>query len=598
MLDPRKLWDNIRTLTHTKEPRQTSIELEGTSDAKEAFAAHFSTIAEKTHQKIPKTNSDPTQFMQTQEIVEFDFSLISQDEAYNIMKGLKPKRSSGMDGISSKLVKLLAAELSKPMQDIINKIISSKSFPTAWKKAKVVPLYKNKGNTNNIDNYRPISLLPSLSKIAEKVMTKQMYNYLELMKLLPETQFGFRQGRSTEQAISHLVYEIEKAKKSSTKIAVILLDFSKAFDVISHKILKEKLAKLGFSRNAVELITSYLSERTMRVCINGEFSKEKPLGGAGAPQGSVCGPLLYLIYTTDIPRAISDTCQKVSIFADDTALIIHNPTDEKIKTALNNMNDYSAANKLKLNVSKTEIISNAYDRPTIISTAQGDIHINTSLHSVRYLGVKLNISLNWSDHIKQVKSKMMVGLKQLFKLKGKAPAHVLRSMYECLVKSHIQYSICSWGACLGQNNIHQIERMQKMAIRCILNKTGPMHFRNKRKELKILKVSDIYKINAINYLMNIFSTKNCTNPIRSNFKCVETTTRAGMTILPVKMTNTLQSHARLAREYSVHLPLTYTKKTTIKNEMISILQTYESKCETKHCYVCKKRESDLHSTSP
>ena len=87
------------------------------------------------------------------------------------------------------------------------------------------------------------------------------------------------------------------------------------------------------------------------------------------------------------------------------------------------MNDYSAANKLKLNVSKTEIISNAYDRPTIISTAQGDIHINTSSHSVRYLGVKLNISLNWSDHIKQVKSKMMVGLKQLFKLKGKALAH-------------------------------------------------------------------------------------------------------------------------------------------------------------------------------
>ena len=261
------------------------------------------------------------------------------------------------------------------------------------------------------------------------------------------------------------------------------------------------------------------------------------------------------------------------------------------------MYEYSSSNKLKLNVQKTEIISNEEYETPAVTTQQGTVPISNKKHSVRYLGIKLNISLDWTDQVKQVKSKMMGGLMQMYKLKGQAPPHVLRSIYDALVNSHLQYGLAIWKPGINKQSVNQLEKIQKLAIKCITNTKGQMHYTNMRQQLKILTIQDLATISILKFMFNIMQSLDRHNPVAKNFLLVETRTRQRTTILPIAQTHLLQTHSKVARDFSTHLPLQYTKKTILKHIATEMASKYTKKCRKTKCYICSnqtKTKSNQH----
>ena len=415
--NPRKLWENIKTATNTgKDKDKEQIKLENTNHASvpDAFNNYFSSIADRIHDELDKLDGDPNSYLQQTDHTPKMTEPTTKD-INNIFKSLQPKKSTGFDEISSKLVKDLKFELITPIKIILTKMIREKTFPDIWKIAKVIPLFK-KGDKQEVGNYRPISLLPALSKIAEKFIAKQIYDYLETKNLFPQTQFGFRRGKSTAQAITNLVYELEHRNKKQEKYALIMIDFSKAFDLIDHKILTDKLRKLGFQENAILLIKLYLSHRKQFVYCNDKKSSTITLSSTGAPQGSVIGPLLYLIYTIDIKELLKTHFH--IMFADDTGLIIRltkSQNTDYICDTLKMLLKHFTLNKLKMNIGKTVLLGKGIEGNIEISGKNMEIKNNSDRE--KYLGVKINPQLKWTAHFTDVCKKMKFGLHALAKIK-------------------------------------------------------------------------------------------------------------------------------------------------------------------------------------
>ena len=231
-----------------------------------------------------------------------------------IISSFKSKTSSGHDGVSSKLVKDLKYALSFPLSIIINNSLAVGLVPNMAKLAKIIPIYKAK-DKKDISNYRPISLLPVVSNILEKVVHKNLYTFLEKNKDVYASQYGFRKNRSTVNAITELVCHITNAIENKQNTPSVFLDLSKAFDTIDHNILLHKLEFYGVRGLALNWFQSYLTDRKQYVLYNNVQSQTLDIT-CGVPQGSVLGPLLFLIYVNDIANCLAHS--KLISFADDT----------------------------------------------------------------------------------------------------------------------------------------------------------------------------------------------------------------------------------------------------------------------------------------
>ena len=273
-----------------------------------------------------------------------------------------PKNSSGYDNISNKLLKKLLPSLIEPLTIIFNKSLSEGVFPEAMKRADVVPLYKSKLHVETM-NYRPISLLITVSKLLEKIMYKRTYTFLESTGQIFKSQYGFRTAHSCENAISELISGIIKGKQDGMYTLAVFLDLSKAFDSLEHDVLLKKLYKYGIRGIALKWFESYLTDRKMRVKCNvassGKTEYSKYLNITyGTPQGSCLGPLIFLIFTNDLYRNL--VYSSAILFADDTTLYKthRNLTYLKwcLEDDLNTLSDWFTANKLTLNLDKTVCI--------------------------------------------------------------------------------------------------------------------------------------------------------------------------------------------------------------------------------------------------
>ena len=374
------------------------------------FCKHFSSIGETFAKKI---------FPSSKEISEY-LNSIPQNEKYIFLKptdsieirevinDLIPKNSSGHDNLSNKLLKKLLPAVIEPLTIIFNKSLTEGIFPEAMKKADVVPLYKA-NDQQETNNYRPISLLLTLSKLLEKIMYKRTYSFLETNNQIYKSQYGFRTSHSCENAICELVSEIIKEKQDGMYTLAVFLDLSKAFDSLEHDVLLNKLYKYGIRGVAYKWFESYLSNRQMRVKCNvassGKLEYSNYMNFSyGNPQGSCLGPLIFLIFTNDLHRHL--VYSSAILFADDTTLhkTHRNLTYLKwcLEGDLSTLSDWFAANKLTLNLDKTVcVLFQKNNNKKEIELKVKDMLIPRQSET-KFLGMWLDQSLNWHSHIQKL----------------------------------------------------------------------------------------------------------------------------------------------------------------------------------------------------
>ena len=262
----------------------------------------------------------------------FLFQSVSQLEVLRILKSIKRNKATGLDDLLPCLLKDSAAILSAPLAHLINLSITTGIFPMDWKKAKIIPVHKS-GPFSVLDNYRPISILPVISKIIEKAIHRQLITYLDQHALLSHFQFGFRPKLSTELAATHLLDNIRKSVDDGKLVGAVFIDLSKAFDTISHSKLLKKLPKYGIDGKEYAWFKDYLFARKAVVSYNNCVSDEQELY-SGVPQGSILGPLLFIMLFNDITDAIRHS--RIVKYADDTVIDF---ADKDSKSTRSNLNE-------------------------------------------------------------------------------------------------------------------------------------------------------------------------------------------------------------------------------------------------------------------
>ena len=282
----------------------------------------------------------------------------TQYEIKKTVNKLKPKKSSGYDGISNILLKSIIDEIKSSLTIIFNKSFKEGVFPHKMKIAEVFRLYKSKGKRDIMNSYRPVSLLPVISKIQEKLVHKRITSFIQNKMLLFDSQFGFCYKHSTIDAILEFVGKVIKGFDKGDKTLAVFLDLSKAFDTLPHSLLLKKLENFGIRGKALQWFESYLSDRKMYVSFNGNKSETIPSGDYGVPQGSVLGPLCFILATNDLALTLKKC--KCILFADDTTLYVTNKNirylKESMKHDLEILIDWFKANKLTLNLDKTSFV--------------------------------------------------------------------------------------------------------------------------------------------------------------------------------------------------------------------------------------------------
>ena len=584
--NPRKLWQNIKLATNTSSPRDNNdINLINSTNTSETFNEYFSSIATKIHGNLTIPEGDPTALTPTPN-TSFNFKSPTPDMILNLFKNLQPKKSMGIDNISSKLLKELRFQLITPLKIILEKMIMQSSFPKTWKIAKVIPLFK-KGDPKEPGNYRPISLLPAFSKLAEKLLASQMYEYLEKNNILPKTQFGFRRGKSTGQAVTNLVYELEHLNAKKKRYALIMIDFSKAFDLIDHKILQAKLRKLGFHANSIKLLISYLERRQQYVHCNSKNSDLKTLAAVGCPQGSVLGPLLYLIYTIDITNLIGEHFH--IMFADDTGLIIEIDDQHSLRDVeilMGRILKHFTMNKLKMNIEKTVILGKGIEGEILVEGKK--MEIQSQSKGERYLGVKINPQLNWNEHFNDLTKKLKLGLYALAKIKRIKNVHVKKSVYEAFIKSHLTYAMHAWYPGLTKSQKDILEKLNKAAVRMIVGARKQAHSAEIYKTLNILRVEDLFTTTVVAGARRLKERINNNNNLNKYMVITEPKTRSAINYNPRQKGNVIRTHARILNSQKDYLQKKLSREATMEGMKKDILQAYHTECGGTGCRSCEQ----------
>lgn len=393
-----------------------------------------------------------------------------QHEVFRILMNLPNKYSCGLDGIPVYVLKFAAEHLCQPLSHIINECFTSQVFPSDLKKAKVVPVYK-KGNRRVSSNYRPVSLLSAVSKVFERAIYNRLMNFLSCHNILSNHQFGFRPKSSTELAIFKTVsYIIEQVDKNR-KVAGLYFDLSRAFDTVDHRLLEKKLDAFGIRGTCASLLSSYLTDRSQTVCITNDnlsyYSNTVKIQ-KGVPQGSILGPILFLLYVNDLADGVGEglVCQ----YADDTSVVLADGSlgllSRGCTGAAGGMQQWCSDNCLILNRDKTGLIVfskllNSTESP-YVNLSSKSIPV---LDHIKFLGIHLDSTLNYEHHIGKLLSRLNSYCSLIRRLRDVLATNTMLTFYYAQVQSIVSYGISFWGS---STHAPEVFKTQKRIIRCML----------------------------------------------------------------------------------------------------------------------------------
>lgn len=524
----RKMWQTLNNLLgrnkNSKFPdfftNSDGHKISNNNDIAEKFNSFFTNIGSTLAAKIPDPPSDfkpPLALFNNQHSLFLTpTSCIEIDE---ITSKLKLSNSSGDDNISNTLLKKIMPSINLPLVHIFNLSLSNGVVPTKLKIAHVTPIFKA-GSKHDFTNYRPISILPSISKILEKIMYTRIFNFISKHNILSPNQFGFRPKRSTYMATNELYCKIAQNLDNNLHTVGIFLDLSKAFDTINHNILLRKLNQYGIRGLANDWIKNYLSGRQQRVTFNNTLSNATNIS-CGVPQGSILGPLLFLLYINDLPL-----CSKIPhfvLFADDTNILFSHRDPKTLETIINNelkhISNWFKLNKLSLNIKKTNFMSfkNKYsNKPDTTFEVQIDGIKITQVNTTKFLGLLIDHNLSWTSHTQHV-SKIVSKYNGIIrKVRPFLPSNLLTTLYNSLVLPYLSYGTVVW-ADMNNANLNSLFLLQKRIIRTCTNSLWLDHTDPLFISLKTLKISDIYKLQLATFMFQYHHNQLPTHLIEPDF---------------------------------------------------------------------------------
>ncbi len=497
--DMKKIWSIIGELLNKKsrDPlpkifRDVGNTVDGEENIANGFNSFFSNVEANLARQIPPTNNHYSEFMGPRNHDNFFLNPTDKNEIEAIVKNFKSNKSAGIDEVSCRVLISVIDLISVPLAYIFNFSFTSGRVPDSLKIARITPIYKN-GEQDLFTNYRPVSVLSCLSKILERLVHKRLYLFFSKYKLIKPNQFGFLENHSTALALTKIVDKITRELDAGETVIGTFLDLSKAFDTINHEILVGKLSHYGVRGVSSLWFKNYLTDRKQLVKIGNSISSMGSIG-CGVPQGSILGPLLFIIYINDCVNVIKKS--DVIMFADDTNHFASgrnmNQVVRLVNSELNLLSEWFKVNKLSLNTKKTQYI--VFNKRH--STRDSRIFINGNLieqvASTNFLGVTFDERLNWSEHSRVTTAKLARKIGIINHLRKSLPVKILPSLYSAFILPQLQYCNIVWGRNF-EVHINPIVILQKKVIRLITNSYYLAHTHTLFKSLKMLTFHDLNK---------------------------------------------------------------------------------------------------------
>jgi hypothetical protein len=516
MRNPRALWSAINDITHYKPPRCQNTDLLKSHSCPQTSVnvvnKYFITIGQVlaeniTNNIVSSETSDPDHYNHLSSFVLLD---TTHKEVENTLMSLDSGSAPGWDGIPTHFLKQAKEILVPLISDLTNLCFNTGTFPYLLKRSTVTPVYKS-GNRDDANSYRPIAVLTSISKIIEKLLNSRIVSYLTKYNILSSSQYGFRRGISTQDAITELTSIITKEVDKGNKCLTVFLDLKKAFDTVSIPTLIRRLNYIGFRGRALALLSSYLENRKQGVKINGFLSEEEDVT-FGVPQGSVLGPTLFLIYINDLCN-LRRVGGRILSYADDTAIIFSAKSWDEVKLeaekGLAKVSHWLSDNLLTLNTQKTQYICFApylnsqpsasfeiriHSCSTVLSNTCNCPNIQ-KVCSAKYLGIMVDQRLSWYPHIELTVGrlrKLMWVFKSLRYLMG---TELLNRIYIALAQSILIYCIPVWGGA-AKSCFMDLERAQRSLIKVMYRKPYRFPTESLYNISKLLSVRKLYICNT------------------------------------------------------------------------------------------------------
>lgn len=494
----KKTWEIINTIMNRgrkSSSHNITLNIDNESITKPSHVAStfnnfFTNIGKNLAEAIPEQANDFREYLGNRTVNDMTLSLATEEEILLIINNFG-NTSPGYDDVPMTIIKRVAPKIAPIIKHLCNCSFISGTFPEKMKIARVVPIYKS-GDKTLPKNYRPVSILPVFSKVLEKLACNRLETFCNENNILCNSQFGFRKNRTTETALITLTEAIIKAMENKQHTVGVFLDLSKAFDTIDHTILLSKLQHYGIRGNALNWFKSYLSNRKQYVQYNYVNSNLQSLS-CGVPQGSILGPILFLLYINDIVN--SSSFLNYILFADDSNMYAShsslNTLITRINEELRSVNGWVLSNKLTLNFSKSHymIFSRKKNNPITTSIIIGD-NILKHENVTKFLGVMVDDKLKWTCHIQSIVSKLNKQCGILYLIRNNLTKKSLLLIYHTLINTHLTYCHSVWAGA-GVSHLSPLVRTQKRVIRTMAYLGKYEHTNESFKSFQVLKLNDM-----------------------------------------------------------------------------------------------------------